>query len=59
LLKHRRICSRNSDEEKRQNWQKLHRTLAEPMQERYTAIEEKCNKCQKSSFAGGHMKESI
>lgn len=29
---------------------KLHRTLAEPMQEQYTSIEEKCNKCQKSSF---------
>lgn len=29
---------------------KLHRTLAEPMQEQYTSIEEKCNKCQKSSL---------
>lgn len=37
--------------------EKLHRTLAEPMQEQYTSIEEKCNKCQKSSFIGGHMKE--
>ena len=36
---------------------KLHRTLAEPMQEQYTSIEEKCNKCQNSSFIGGHMKE--
>lgn len=26
---------------------KLHRTLAEPMQEQYTSIEEKCNTCQK------------
>lgn len=38
---------RNSDEEKHSNRKKLHRTLAEPMQEQYTSIEEKCNTCQK------------